>query len=125
MWRRRLWTLCKAFWDGGEKVEQALHFERELADIKAKQAAADEQHKTIFRRLDLNEKMLETVRELAQTVSIQTQAIKTIQEDLSSMSDDIDTLKSEPANKWKLLSAEVLKLLVAAIAGFVLSRIGL
>jgi hypothetical protein len=111
--------------DGGEKVEQALHFERELADIKAKQAAADEQHKTIFRRLDLNEKMLETVRELAQTVSIQTQAIKTIQEDLSSMSDDIDTLKSEPANKWKLLSAEVLKLLAAAIAGFVLSRIGL
>lgn len=106
-------------------MEQALNFERELADIRAKQAAADEQHKTIFRRLDKQDEMIESVHSLARSVDRLTQQQSDMRQQMADMSTDLDEIKSKPAKRWENVTMDVIKIVVAALVGFVLARMGL
>lgn len=103
-------------------MEQALHYERELAEIKAKQAAADEQHKTIFRRLDQQDKLIDTVNRLASAQD----KLASMQAALSGRIDilckDMDTIKARPGKRWELIVTETLKILIVAAVGYLIGQ---
>lgn len=105
-------------------MEQAIQFERELADIKAQQAAAKEQHKEIFRRLDKQDELIASVNTLARSVDRLTTQQSELQRKMDSVCDDLDEVKAKPAKRWEAIAMEVIKLLCAAFVGYVLSGLG-
>ena len=104
-------------------MEQALRFERELSEVKAKQAAAEEQHKTIFRRLDQQEKLIEGVNALAISVRDMKHAQESMQTRIDNMCNDVEAIKSKPVKRLELIVGECIKLLVAAGVGYIISHL--
>ena len=103
-------------------MEDALRFERELSEIKAKQAAAEEQHKTIFRRLDQQDKLIDTVNRLASTQDKLASAQSVMSGKIDALGVDVEAIKAKPGKRWEMIVTEVIKLLVAAAIGFCLAK---
>lgn len=106
-------------------MEQVLHFEREIADIKAKQAAAEEQHKTIFTRLAQQDKLLESVHSLALSVGTMSAAQDQMQDKLDRVCNDLTEIKARPGKRWEGIVDKVWLTLAGALIGALLAHFGL
>lgn len=103
-------------------MEQVLHFERELADIKAKQAAADEQHKTIFRRLDQQDKLIDTVNRLASAQDKLASMQAALSGRIDGLCKDVDIIKARPGKRWELVVTEGLKIAIGLAIGYLIGN---
>ncbi len=72
-------------------------------------------HKEIFSRLNVLERS-EAVQEVQYT---------TIMSKLDNLSSKIDTLEKKPGKRWEALVSDIIKLVVAAVVGYILARVGL
>lgn len=106
-------------------MDNILAIERELADVKAKQAAADEQHKTIFQRLDKQDKMIESVHKLATSVEKLAMKQDAMETKLGNLCTDVDEIKSKPAKRWESIVEKVLFTVVGAFVAYVLAQLGI
>lgn len=106
-------------------MDDIIRLEREIADLQAKQAAADEQHKTIFRRLDKQDEMIESVQKLASSVERLTLKQDTLQSKVDDLCTDVDEIKDKPGKRWEAITADAIKIVVAAVVGYILARLGL
>ena len=106
-------------------MEKFLQLEHEISDLKAKQAAAEEQHKTIFRRLDKQDKMVESVHKLATSVERLTFKQDTMEKQMGSLCEDMDELKTKPAKRWEAIVRNILCTIAGALVMYVLTRLGL
>lgn len=106
-------------------MEHVLQIERELNDIRAKQAAADEQHKTIFRRLDQQDKLLETVHTLATSVSVMSNEQGQLKKAVDGLCVDVEEIKSKPAKRWEGVVEKIIFTVLGAVATFILAKIGI
>lgn len=104
---------------------EMIRIERELAEIKAKQAAADEQHKTIFHRLDKQDEMIESVRKLASSVERLTLKQDNIQNKVNDLCADVDEIKAKPGKRWDSIVEKVILTIVGALVGAALVKFGL
>lgn len=102
-----------------------MDLERIVADMQAKMAAAEEQHRTIFRRLDKSEKLAESVSELALSVRDLVNAQTNTDNKVTSLCKDMAELKAKPGKRWEVLGMETLKIVLAAVFGLVLAKAGL
>lgn len=109
-----------------------MDYDKSIADLQVEMASAREQHKTIFRRLEKVEELTDSVQSLALSVRDLANAQKNaanaqdkVDKKLDKLCATVDGIKQEPAQKWKTVTADMLKILVAAVAGFLLSRLGL
>ena len=96
-----------------------------MADLKAKQAAADEQHKTIFQRLDKQDKMIESVRMLATSVEKLAMKQDTMETKLGDLCTDVDEIKSKPAKRWEGMVEKAIFTVVGAFVAYVLAQLGI
>ena len=101
-----------------------MDVEKEIVSLQKAMAAAEEQHKTIFRRLDKSEKLADSVSDLALSVRDLVNAQKATGKQVESLCKDVSEMKNKPAKKWEALGMEVLKILLAAVAGLVLAKVG-
>lgn len=106
-------------------MEDIIRIEREIADIQAKQAAADEQHRTIFRRLDKQDEMIESVHKLATSVERLTLKQDSIQSKVDNLCSDMDEIKAKPGKRWESIVEKVILAVVAALVGAALAKFGL
>lgn len=106
-------------------MENLIQVEREISELKAYQAAAAEQHKTIFQRLDKQDKMIESVQSLARSVDRLTSQQAETKSKVSSLCDTVEEIKSRPAKRWQGLVEKVIYTVAGAVIMFILSRIGL
>ncbi|MBR3795717.1 MAG: hypothetical protein IKK34_06780 [Clostridia bacterium] len=106
-------------------MEQILRIEHELAEIKAHQAASDEQHKTIFTRLAQQDKLLESVHSLALSVSTLTAAQEQMDDKLDGVSKDLQEIKDKPGRRWEGLADKVWLTIAGALIGALLAHFGL
>lgn len=105
-------------------MENILRIEREIADLQAKQAAAEEQHKTIFQRLAHQDELLKSVQELALSVRDLANAQACIQNTVTDLSNDMDSIKSKPARNWTKFVEAVVIALAGAMVTLVLNKLG-
>lgn len=105
-------------------MENILRLEREIAELQAKQAAADEQHKTIFQRLARQDELIKSVQELALSVRDLANAQAIMQTTVNGLSDDMDSIKSRPARNWTKFGEAVVIALAGALVSFVLGKLG-
>lgn len=106
-------------------MEQALQIERELNEIRSKQAAADEQHRTIFRRLDQQDKLLETVHTLATSVSVMSNEQGQLKKAVAGLCADVEEIKSKPAKRWEGVVEKIIFTVLGAMVTFILAKIGI
>lgn len=105
-------------------MENILRLEREIADIKADQAASHEQHKEIFRRLAEQGELLKSVQELALSVRDLASAQASMQTTVSGLCDDMDSIKSQPAKRWSKFVESAATALAGALVTFILAKLG-
>lgn len=109
------------------KQNSATHervFDR-LGELERKEGIQGEQYKHIIDKLgdmtaNLNELKADN-KEVVSKLPPLTQRVEVLER----MSDDVDELKEKPAKRWDEMAGQIISLVVAALIGFVLSKIGL
>lgn len=105
-------------------MEQALQIERELNEIRAKQAAAEEQHRTIFRRLDQQDKLIESVNNLATSNQLLAAEQKRQGKRIDGLCEDVEEIKGKHAKRWEGIIEKALLTFVGALVSFLLAKLG-
>ena len=95
-----------------------LDHERRLTEV-------EERAKSNSHRIDDVERRQDNLDELVGTVKVLAVRERQVDIDVKDIKSDVKTLASKPAQRWELLVTQVLTLLVAAVIGFVLARIGI
>lgn len=119
--------------------------------LAVEMARQDEQVKTLFRRIDEIQndvrdvqKLATSVEKLATSIDTMTKGMekmeikvdtmyeqmhtpndKILENNLLSVTKDINEVKKEPGEKWKKLTWDILKIVVGAVIGAALLKIGL
>lgn len=106
-------------------MEQAIQVEREMAEVRTDVAAIREQIHTVFNRLDKQDEMIASVNDLALSVRDLTNRQATMQSQLEHIGDNMEEMRSKPARRWDAMVDKFLTAVVAALAAFLLGRLGL
>lgn len=106
-------------------MEQAIQIERELAEVKELQASHGERIKTLFNRIEQQDEMVKSVNALALSVRDLTNEQKCLQGTVAEMRKDVETIKAKPGKRWDSVVDKIIMAVVAALAGFVLAKLGL
>lgn len=85
----------------------------------------EERTKTCFRRIDDLEKRQDNLDELVGTVKELAIREEKVEENVKEIKADVKTLTNKPAENWHEIVKTLVGVIVAAIAGFVLAKIGL
>ena len=102
-----------------------MDIERAVVDLQKQMAAAEEQHKTLFRRIDKAEELNESVHSLALSVQKLTDSLTNTNKTVTDLCTDVDELKAKPGKRWETLAMDVMKVIVGGVIGFVLVKLGL
>lgn len=93
-------------------LKKALEVERDLNELSKRNSAT---HERLFTRIG----------ELEKQEGIQAEQYKHIMGKLDQISEDVDELKSKPAKRWDNVTEKIIGIIVAAVLGFMLARLGL
>lgn len=85
----------------------------------------EERSKSNTHRLDDMEKRQDNLDKLVGTVGVLADREKRVEDDVKEIKVDVKSLTSKPAKRWDNLINQIITILVAAIAGFILAKIGL
>lgn len=102
-----------------------MDLEKAVCDLQRDMAAAEEQHRTIFRRLDKSEKLADSVSDLALSVRDLVNAQNNTDKKVTGLCKDVADIKARPGKRWETMGMEILKILLAAAFGLMLSKVGL
>lgn len=94
------------------------NFEHRLTEV-------EERTKSNQHRLDKLEETTEAINKMA--ISIEKMAMKqdTMNGNITKLTNDVETLKSEPGKRWKFVVEKAIYFVVAAVVGFFLAKVGL
>lgn len=93
-------------------------FEHRLTEV-------EERSKSNTHRLDEIEKRQDNLDELVSTVKVLANREERVEEDVKEIKTDVKNLTSKPAKKWDNLINQIITIVVAAVAGFILAKFGL
>ena len=88
-------------------------------------ARVDEQSKTLFKQQAEIKALTETVQKLAMSIERQGLSLKTTDEKLDGVKQDVDEMKSKPAKRWDSLISIAISVVVTALITYVLTVTGL
>ena len=103
--------------------------EHEYAQLLAKQAAAEQEHSSFKRRLDVLETeskehgaIVKEIWQLSAAIKSILESQKRTEEKIRSIDTRVGKLESEPAEKWRKITWEIVKALVLAAAGVIIGN---
>ena len=85
----------------------------------------EERSKSNTKRLDELEKRQDNLDDLVSTVKVLAVREEAVENDVKEIKNDVKSLTSKPAKRWDSLVNQLITIVIAAIAGFILARIGL
>ena len=85
----------------------------------------EERSKSNTHRLDEMEKRQDNLDELVGTVKVLADREERVEDDVKEIKSDVKSLTGKPAQRWESLINQIITIIVAAIAGFILAKIGL
>lgn len=95
-----------------------IEFEHRLTEVEQRSKSNAHRLYEMKKRQDDQGKLISTVAVLASEQ-------KTIKNDVNEIKSDVKSLASKPAKRWDSLINQIITIVVAAIAGFILAKIGL
>lgn len=87
--------------------------------------AVEDRSKSNTKRLDDMEKRQNDLDELVSTVKVLAVREENVENTVKEIKSDVKNLTSKPAKRWDNLINQIITIVVAAIAGFILAKIGL
>ena len=88
-------------------------------------AAQAEQIKTLFTRADKQDALIEVLRTQTATIGTLADGQARIEKKVNGLSGEMDEIKAQPAKKWEKAADLVFKLVLTAVMGLVLTKMGL
>lgn len=85
----------------------------------------EERSKSNTHRIDSMEKRQDHLDELVSTVKVLAVREETVESDVKEIKADVKELTSKPAKQWDKVVSQIISLVVAAVVGFILAKIGL
>ena len=76
-------------------------------------------------RLDEMEKRQDNLDELVGTVKVLAVREEAVENDVKEIKSDVKSLTGKPAQRWENLITQLITIVVAAVAGFILAKFGL
>ena len=95
-----------------------LEHERRLTEV-------EERSKSNTHRLDDVEKRQNNLDELVGTVKALAVREENVESDVKEIKNDVKSLTSKPGQRWENMVTQIITIIVAAVAGFILAKIGL
>lgn len=95
-----------------------LEHEKRLTEV-------EERAKSNSHRIDEMEKRQDNLDELVGTVKVLAVREENVENDVKEIKSDVKTLTNKPAQRWDGMVDKIIMLVVAAVVGFILARIGL
>ena len=95
-----------------------VKFEHRLTEV-------EERSKANTHRIDNLEKKQDNLDKLVGAVEILADREKRVEGDVKEIKDDVKSIKDKPGKRWESVVTQLITIVVAAIAGFILARIGL
>lgn len=102
-----------------------MDLESIVSELQQRFAAAEEQHKTLFRRIEKAERLTDSVQELALSVRDLVNAQQTTDKKLTGLCSDVAEMKAKPGKRWESLVMDVLKVIVGGVVGFLMVKLGI
>lgn len=90
---------------------------RDIAEIRATLGRQDEKLIALTDRVDKQDRIIETVNQLAISVGRIADGQETIKRDIGGLRNDIDAIKDKPAKRWESIIAAAITGIVAYIIG--------
>ena len=104
--------------------------EEQYAEVMAKIASNETEHKSFCRRLDEHDALLREQNKIVIAIEKQSNAIETmntsmgrVEKKVDSLSGRVDAMEKEPGEKWKKVTWEILKYVLLAVVGLVVGLI--
>ncbi len=97
----------------------------EDTEIVERLTAVEQRSKSNSHRLETLEKHTDALNTLATSVAVMAERVETTGDKVDSLCTDVQELKSEPGKRWKSVVERVIYIVVAAVVGFILARLGL
>lgn len=88
-------------------------------------AAVEQRSKSNSHRLDALEKQTQAVSELATSVAVMAQKVEDTGDKVDGLCTDVQELKAKPGKRWEQIVTTVLAVIVSAVIGYFLARIGM
>ena len=85
----------------------------------------EDRSKSNTKRLDEMEKRQDNLDDLVGTVKVLADREERIESDVKEIKSDLKEVTSKPAKRWDNLVTQIIGILVAAVVGFLLAKIGL
>lgn len=95
-----------------------LDHERRLTEV-------ENRAKSNSHRIDELERRQDNLDELVGTVKVLAVRERQVEIDVKEIKSDVKALASKPARRWEMLVTQVLTVLISAIIGFILAKLGL
>ena len=103
--------------------------EEQYAEVMAKLASNETEHKSFCRRLDEHDALLREQNKIVVAIEKQSNAIETmntsmgrVEKKVDSLSGRVDAMEKKPGEKWEKVTWEILKYVLLAVAGVVIGK---
>lgn len=93
--------------------------------IEHRLTEVEERSKSNTHRLEDLEKRQDNLDDLVSTVKVLAVREEAVENDVKEIKSDVKSLTSKPAKKWDNLINQIITIVVAAVAGFILAKFGL
>ena len=97
----------------------------EVIRIEKTQATQQEQIKTLFGRADKQDTLIDVLRTQTATIGTLADGQARIEKKVSSLTGELDEIKQKPAKKWENAVDIVFKLVLTAMVGVLMAKMGL
>lgn len=87
--------------------------------------AVEDRSKSNQHRLDEMEKRQADLEELTSTVKVLAVREENVESDVKEIKNDVKTLTSKPGQRWEKVVETIVTIVVSALVGFILAKIGL
>ncbi len=96
-----------------------------MIDYEHRLTVVEDRAKSNTHRLDEMEKRQDDLDDLVSTVKVLAVREENVETDVKEIKKDVKTLTNKPAQKWDKLVETILVVIVSAVVGFLLAKLGL
>lgn len=97
----------------------------EEPDFAERLVAVESRSKSNMHRLDAMEKQTAALNTLTTAVAVMAEKVENTGKSVVGLREDVQEIKQRPAKRWDAVVGQVVSLLVAALVGYALARLGL
>ena len=94
-------------------------------EMAVKLVETEARSKSNTHRIDKLEQSTEAINRLATSVEVMATKQDTMNENLDKIAEKVEQIEAEPGKRWKSVVEKVTLLVVAAVVGYILARVGL